>query len=499
MSMVTSYDPRTGADAGSAAASTDAEVYDLVAQAGSAAAAVAAAPPLERRRWLRALADALEAHLEELVALADLETGLGPVRLSAEVARTADQLRFYGDVTVEGSFLGASLETDASGTIRLARVNQPVGLVATFGASNFPFVFGMLGNDTGSALAAGCPVVVKAHDAHVAVGVRTAEIAQEALAAAGAPEGAFGHVVGFDAGVSLVRCPGTRAVGFTGSQQGGLSLWRLANEREVVIPVYAEMGTVNPVVVTPAGAADIASVARGFVGAFTQGSGQYCTKPGLLFAPRSAAALAEVTRALEQVGPAVMLTRRIAESLRDGTSRLLSAGATTVLVRPGSGTGWSGDVTLLTAPVESIRAGSRLLDECFGPVAIVVEYDDVAEVVTALGELQGALAASVFAGGSTDPDAAPLVSRLAGMVGRVCVNAWTPGVACTWAQHHGGPWPATSDPRATSMGAAALDRWVRPVAYQDVPAAWLPPAVQPGNPWKIVRRVDGVLVTGGTA
>ena len=495
MTTVTSYNPRLGSVASTVDASTADELERVVGRAALASRALLATDAPMRAAWLHALANSLDQHLDELARIADVETALGPDRLRGEVARTANQLRFYAEVATEGSYLGASIETDDTGRVVLGRANQPLGPVAVFGASNFPFVFGVLGNDTGSAIAAGCPVIVKAHDAHVATSLLTAEIAERALAAVGAPEGLLACVVGFEAGVALVKHPSVSAVGFTGSQQGGQALWRLSNERETVIPVFAEMGTINPAVVTPS-VVDFESVARGFVAAFTQGSGQFCTKPGLLFAPRSAQMTGLIMQALETVPPAVMLTKQIADRLQVGAREFEAAGATSVAGRLGPSTGWSGDATVMTAPIELIEGGSRLLEECFGPIAIVVEYDDIDQVLDALGRLQGGLAASVFVGDDLDPDASEVVQQLSRSVGRVCVNAWTPGVSCTWAQHHGGPWPATSNPSATSMGAAALDRWLRPVAFQTVPDAWLPPTLQALNPLGIPRRVNGNLVVG---
>lgn len=499
MSTVASFDPRTGAVARSAPVTGGARLTAVVEKAQAAAPPTAAVSPATRRAWLHALAAAVEGHAGELVPLADAETGLGTERLSQEIARTAGQLRFYGDIAAEGSYLDATIDTVEASGVNLARVNHPLGPVAVFGASNFPFAFGVLGNDTASALAAGCPVVVKAHDAHIGLSCRLADIASSALRACGAPEGVFGLVVGFEAGVELVKQPGIAAVGFTGSQAGGLALWRIANERDVVIPVYAEMGTVNPVVVTPAAGREMTSIAEGFVGSFTLGSGQYCTKPGLMFAPRGAGAPAAVAAAVGAAPEPLMLTRRIAESLRSGVEALQAAGARLVRSVAGTAGGWAGTVAVLTAPIEAIRPGSRLLEECFGPVAVVVEYDHLDQVRTALTAMRGALAASVITGGDDDPDAAALVSRLAGKVGRVCLNQWPTGVACTWAQHHGGPWPATSSPPSTSVGAAALRRWVRPVAYQGMPDSLLPAPLRRDNPWGIPRRIDGRPAGAGVA
>ena len=493
MSVSVSYRPVDGRPAGEVADSTAAEVEATVATAAAAAAPFAAASPAQRAAWIGAVADAVDAHAEELVELADTETGLGVPRLTGEAGRVAAQLRFYAAVGAEGSWLGVTVDSATDTSPRLVRVNRPLGPVGVFGASNFPFAFGVLGNDTASALAAGCPVVAKAHPAHPLLSVRLGEIATGALAAAGAPDGAFGLVVGMDAGTQLVRAPGITAIGFTGSQGGGLALWRLANEREVVIPVYSEMGTVNPAVMTTAALGRVEDVARGFVGSFTLGSGQFCTKPGMLLAPAGHGVADAVASALAEAAPApTMLTERIATTALSGVERLVAAGAREAGRVAGSGLGWSADAVVLEAPSTALTPGSALLEECFGPVAVVVEYADSASLAEALDALQGSLAATVVTDGSgQDPETAALVARLADQVGRVTVDDWPTGVAWTWAQQHGGPWPATSRPEATSVGAAALARWVRPVSYQSVPDDALPTAAREANPWGVPRRVDG--------
>lgn len=493
MSTDVSHDPRTGAVAASVRHSTPTEVDAAVAAAVAAAPSLAAAPPARRREWIGSVADALLAHRDELVRLADWETALGEPRLSGEVERTAGQLRFYADVAVEGTFLGATLDSSEPA---LAKVNVPLGPVAVFGASNFPFAFSALGNDTASALAAGSPVVIKGHPAHPGLTVRIVEIARDAWKAAGGPDGAIGLVVGFEAGTALVQHSDIAAVGFTGSQAGGLALWRLANERDVVIPVYAEMGTVNPVVVTPAAGADVAAIAAGFVGSFTLGAGQFCTKPGLLLAPAGVDVARAVGDALIAANPAaVMLTEGIASSVEAGIAGLVEAGATVVASVPATGTGWSAPATVLSAKAADLTAGSRLLEEVFGPVVLVVEYDSVAEALEIVGGLQGALSGAVFAA-DADADAPALIDAVAARVGRVILNGWPTGVAYTWAQQHGGPWPATSNAAATSVGAGALGRFVRPVAYQGMTDDLLPEPLQAANPWSITRWVDGVVQAG---
>lgn len=489
---VSSFDPRTGTIHVTAPETTPAQLAATLAGAAQAAPMLAATAPAARRRWLEALADSLDHHQEELAALADRETALGIERLRGEVARTANQLRFYGEVAVEGSYLEVTIDDETGSTPALARVNRPLGPVAVFGASNFPFAFSLLGHDTASALAAGCPVVVKAHSAHLGLTLRQAEIAQAALAAAGAPRGTLGVVVGRDAGIRLVQAPETAAVGFTGSQSGGLALGRLANDREDVIPVYAEMGTVNPAVVTRAGAANLDAVARGFVGSFTLGHGQFCTKPGLLLAPAGVGAADAVAAALRDAVPhPVMLTRAIAESVSAGLEAMLAAGARRVAEVPAAGGGWAAPAAVLAAELSDLRPGSPLLEECFGAVALVCEYADDTALAAAVGMLQPSLAASLFTGSAVDPQAPGLIDLLAAKVGRVAVNQWPTGVAVTWAQQHGGPWPATSVPSATSVGAHGLARFVRPVTFQAARDEWLPPAAQSANPWQVTRRVNG--------
>jgi NADP-dependent aldehyde dehydrogenase len=491
---VLSYDPRTGTAGGSVEETSPEELAAVVQLAAAAAPLLAATSPAERRSWLYAVADALEAHVDELAVLADRETALGMPRLTGEVARAAAQLRFYGDVAAEGSYAGVAIDAATDTTPRLVRVNRPLGPVAVFGASNFPFAFSVLGNDTGAALAAGCPVVAKAHPAHPELTARQAEIARQALAGAGAPDGTFDVVVGHQAGVDLVQAPEVAAVAFTGSQAGGLALWRLANERDVVIPVFAEMGTVNPVVVTRDRAPDIAAVADGFVGSFTLGNGQFCTKPGLLLAPTGSDAAAAVATALRAQAPApVMLTEAIAGSVDDGIGELTAAGAELVAAVGDEGPGWTAPAAVLTADIAALKPGSRLLEECFGAVAVVVEYATDDELRHAIDVLQGSLAATVVAGTPADPQAPWLLELLSRKAGRVTVDDWPTGVAFTWAQQHGGPWPSTTVPAATSVGAHGLDRFVRPVTFQSAEDSWLPPEARAENPWRLPRRVDGGL------
>jgi len=500
-----STNPRTAAQRGAVAHTDPRAVAEVVRRAAAVAPQLSMTAPIDRSRWLNAVADALLLHQDELALLADEETALGLPRLRSEIAGAARSARFYASVAVDGLYLGASSET-VNDTITLSRWNIPVGPVAVFGASNFPFGFGVFGHDVASAIAAGCPVVVKAHPAHPRLSVRLAQVALDALATAGAPEGLYDLVVGFDAGLQVVDAPQICAVAFTGSQGGGMALLERAARRGV--PVFAEMGTVNPVFVTRNAVKtpeQVESIANGFVASFTLGAGQFCTKPGLLFAPSGCGMHAAVTGAVAQVEPAPLLTAAIAEHFASGVSELeaasaRAAAAAAVEANTSRQTGTWPFARVVSVTLDDLQPGSRLLEECFGPVALLCEYDDADAAARALSTLQGSLVASVFIGEEDDDtgDSVNLVAQLSSRVGRVTVNAWPTGVANTWSQHHGGPWPAASRSDATSVGAGALDRFVRPVAVQNARREMLPDALRPDNPWNIPRRIDGVFVVPET-
>ncbi len=490
------HDPRTGAGQPAVPHTTADEVTRLVDAAAEAAESIASSAPATRARWLQSIASSLEEQADELVLLADAETALGAARLSGELAKTAASLRFYGAVAAQGAFLQATIDcTSATGSapaLDLRRVRLPVGPVAVFGASNFPFGFGVLGHDTASAIAAGCPVVVKAHPAHPRLSVRLAEIASAAVAGSGAPAGVFALVVGFDAGLALVDAAPIAAVAFTGSQAGGMALVRRAGLRENPIPVFAEMGTVNPVLVTPEAAqARMKEIARGFAQSFTLGAGQFCTKPGLLLTPAGGDAAGQVAAAVQDLPGGWLLTGSIASAYRQGRDALIAAGATVIGEGNSPPAGFAAIPAVFTARASDLTAGSPLLQECFGPAAVVVEYADRSELREMLARLQPCLAATIASGGADDADLPWLVRLLAALAGRVVVDGWPTGVATTWAQQHGGPWPATSRPDASSVGAPALDRFTRPVAFQGAPDQVLPEALRRDNPWSLPRRVNG--------
>jgi NADP-dependent aldehyde dehydrogenase len=471
-----------------------------VAAAAGAQAEVARAPYEERARRLEILADMLDANADELVALADAETHLGNPRLPGELARTRAQLRLFARVVREGSFLEATVDhADDSATPPipdLRRLLVPIGPVAVFAASNFPFAFSVLGGDTASALAAGNTVVVKAHEGHPRLSRRVMELAHQALGSA--PEGLLTLVEGRDEGVALVQDPRIVAVGFTGSVAGGRYLFDIATRRPNPIPFYGELGSLNPVVVTPGAArARLDEVAEGLAGSFTMGAGQFCTKPGVVFVPADAdvgAALA----AHVQPDSLQMLNDRIGSGFHHRLSEVSALDSVSVIGREAEAAGdldvdddveaFASPVVLSTSVRDVLADPGSLLEEVFGPTTLLVQYESLDQVRDALKVTPGSLTATVHAG--PDEDVHDLVEHLIAVSGRVLYGGWPTGVAVSWAQHHGGPYPATTSLH-TSVGTTAIRRFLRPVAYQTMPDALLPPALQEANPLGIPRRVDG--------
>jgi NADP-dependent aldehyde dehydrogenase len=491
------FDPRTGTPAGEpVSATTPEELHSAATLAARAFPAWSARTPAERADALEAAADALDAETDALVALADRETALGEQRLRGEVARTSGQLRLFGDVLRDGRYLDVQLTPADPAAARpdIRRMAQPLGPVAVFSASNFPFAFSVAGGDTASALAAGCPVVVKAHEGHPATSAAVARIVGSALHAAGAPDGVLQLVHGFDAGASLVRHGAIRAVGFTGSLRGGRALFDIATSREDPIPFYGELGSVNPVVVLPGAARDRhAALAEAYAGSLTQGTGQFCTNPGLLFVPEDhpdlPAAIADAVRGTTG-GP--VLTERIRDTYRHHTADLAGSDDLTPLAAGAAAEdAWSVRPQVWQVPLKTFAARlESLTAECFGPAGLVVTYPDTDALCETLAALDGQLTGSFHTGEGDREAAARVAAVLRHRVGRLIHNGWPTGVAVCWAMHHGGPWPATTSAGHTSVGAGAIDRWLAPVAYQDWPDDLLPAELQDANPLGIPRRTE---------
>ncbi|KQP56857.1 aldehyde dehydrogenase (NADP(+)) [Agreia sp. Leaf283] len=468
-----------------------------------ATAAVSAAPVLstasgeQRATWLEAVADRLDANAAELIELADEESHLGTPRLTGELARTTAQLRLFSTVVREGAYLEATIDhADASATpphADIRRLLRPLGPVAVFAASNFPFAFSVAGGDTASALAVGCPVIVKAHPGHPKLSRLTASLVASALADAGAPAGTFALIEGFEEGLALVVHPAITAVGFTGSVRGGRALYDLAVNRPSPIPFYGELGSINPVVITASAVSERGeSLAAGLASSFTMGVGQFCTKPGVVFVPADGAFDSALVAAVGTPGSGAMLTQGMADAFASGISSLAARDDVEVLAAaPASSSSGSGSTTVLRTTAAAVLADpSALLEEHFGPTTLLVSYSSPEEALAAVGAVEGTLTATLHAGSSEE--VGPLVSALESIAGRVLFSGWPTGVGVTWSQQHGGPWPSTTSSLFTSVGATAVRRWLRPVAYQDAPERALPDALKESNPLGLPRRVDGV-------
>ena len=436
-------------------------------------------------------------------ARAVAESGLPPARITGEIGRTTGQLRLFAEVLREGSWNGARIDTAQPDRTPLPRpdIRQrfvPLGPVAVFSASNFPLAFSVAGGDTASALAAGCPVVVKGHDAHPGTSEIVARAITAAVAETAMPAGTFSLLFGSgpELGVALVTDPRIKAVGFTGSRSGGTALVAAAAARPEPIPVYAEMSSINPVfLLDGALAARGAELGKAFIGSLTMGSGQFCTNPGLVIAvdgPGLDTFVAAAREAISAVPATPMLTPNIARSYAEGVESI--AGAADLVGRGQPGANQTDcHAALFSTDAASFLASHDLQAEVFGSSSLIVRCADEAEMQTVAGRIEGQLTATVHAADSDVQAAGRLLPQLELKAGRILFNGWPTGVEVCHAMVHGGPFPATSDSRTTSVGARAIERFLRPVAYQDLPKTLLPSAVADGNPDNLWRRIDGRL------
>jgi len=472
--------------------------------AGNAAAAAFPAYrnlPAERRAaFLEAIADELDALGDDFIATVCRETALPSGRIQGERARTSGQLRLFAQVLRQGDFYAARIDPALPERQPLPRPDLRqyrigVGPVAVFGASNFPLAFSTAGGDTASALAAGCPVVFKAHSGHMATAEAVADAILRATERSGMPAGVFNMVYGSGVGEWLVKHPAIQAVGFTGSLKGGEALSRMAAERAQPIPVFAEMSSINPVILLPAALqARGESLARELAASVTLGCGQFCTNPGLIIGIRSAAFADFIALFKAQMAeqPAqTMLNLGTLASYRQGLEQLHKHPGVRHLAGAAQGARQA-QPQLFQADVGLLLGGDRLLqEEVFGPATLVIEVADQAQLAAAVQALRGQLTATLIGEAVELPDYAWLSELLQDKVGRVLLNGYPTGVEVCDAMVHGGPYPATSDARGTSVGSLAIDRFLRPVCFQNYPDALLPPALQDGNPLGISRLIEG--------
>jgi NADP-dependent aldehyde dehydrogenase len=480
---------------------------DAACALADAASEVYRETDLEKRAdFLDSIAANIRSLGEALVQRAIAESGLPAGRMRGELDRTVNQLGLFANVVRRGDFLEVRVDPALPDRQPMRRPDirqRHIGLgpVAVFGASNFPLAFSVAGGDTASALAAGCPVIVKGHSSHPGTSELVGRAIQAAVAAHGLPEGVFSLLFGSgsEIGAGLVGDPRIKAVGFTGSRTGGHALIRIAQSRPEPIPVYAEMSSINPVILLPdALRTNGSQIATAFVAALTLGAGQFCTNPGLVIAldgPDVDAFASAAAAALAAVEAAPMLTPGIHSAYAAGVERLRQHPKVATVAQGKEGLQYHGRSALFSVTASDFIAHPELAEEVFGAASLLVRCRDLAQLRSVLMRLEGQLTAALHmttADADTTRELLPILERKAG---RILVNGFGTGVEVGHAMVHGGPYPATSDPRTTSVGSLAIRRFLRPVAYQDFPDALLPCCLQSANPWKVRRLIDGKLET----
>jgi len=461
----------------------------------------------QRAAFLERMADEILALGDDLIIRAHQETGLPEARLTGERARTAGQLKLFAQVVREGSWVDARIDTaipdrQPAPKPDLRRMLIPIGPVIVFGSSNFPLAFSVAGGDTASALATGNPVVVKAHSGHPGTSELVATAVRRAVAACSLPAGVFSmlHGAGKVIGMALVRHPIARAVGFTGSRAAGRALFDAAATRPEPIPVFAEMSSLNPIFILPeALRGQTAKISEGLRTSVTMGVGQFCTKPGLIFGLQSAG-FDQFQRALgqsfENVAPATMLHGGICESYHQGLARASGTSGVKLLARskenPDAGK-THGEPVLVCTDAKNFRKHPELAEEVFGPFAVLVSAQIMSELEDIAENLEGQLTATVHGTPNDLQHAKRLLQILERKAGRLLINGFPTGVEVCPSMNHGGPYPATTDVRFTSVGTAALYRFVRPICYQGFPASLLPDALKDENPLNLWRLVNGKM------
>jgi len=481
---------------------TNEETARAAEMAGAAFPIYRAKTRQERAVFLRQIADNLEALGDRLVERVMLETALPEARVKGERARTCGQLRFFAEIIHEGSWVDARIDTadperKPAPKPDIRSMLRPLGPVAVFCASNFPLAFSVAGGDTASALACGCPVVVKAHMSHPGTAELCGTAVMDAAKSCGMPEGVFSLLFGEGTriGQAMVAHPAIKAAGFTGSRTGGLALVKTAQSRPEPIPVYAEMSSVNPVFILPNALAQRgAQIAAGLHGSVTLGVGQFCTNPGLVLAPRGtegdglASALAEK---LSGTAKAAMLNATIFKSYSNIVSARAGDSRVKALVRPSNGER-AASAALFETDAQTFLAHPDLAEEMFGPATILIRYADLDDTLALVKHMEGNLTATIHSAPGDEDAAAKLVSALETRVGRIVFQGYPTGVEVCQAMVHGGPYPATPDGRTTSVGGRAIERFVRAVCWQDAPPNLLPEELRDGNPAGVLRIVNGV-------
>lgn len=481
---------------------TEEEVNQACEAANDAFKSYRNTTPEQRALFLEAIADELDALGQDFLDDISQETALPLARLQGERGRTSGQMRLFAKVLRRGDYLGARIDTalperEPMPRVDLRQVKIGVGPIAVFGASNFPLAFSTAGGDTASALAAGCPVVVKAHSGHMVTADQVAQAIDRAVVSTNMPKGVFSMVYGNGVGEALVKHPLIQAVGFTGSLKGGQALGAMAAARPNPIPVFAEMSSINPMLMLPAALKNRSDeIAQDLADSVVMGCGQFCTNPGLIIGIKSP----EYSQFIEKL-TTIIDAKPAQTMLNVGTLKSYSSGLEDLMAHEGfqhlagqTQQGEHAQPQLFKADVELLLAGNQLLqEEIFGPATIVVEVKDKAQLIQALSSMNGQLTAALIADEADFAEFADVVPVLEEKAGRLLLNGYPTGVEVCEAMVHGGPYPATSDARGTSVGTLAIDRYLRPVCYQNYPQSLLPKALKDENPFNILRLVNGEM------
>jgi len=487
------------------ATATETETDRAAELAQTATSVLAALSGDEKAKFLRTVADNVDAIVEDLVAIVTVETGLPEPRVRGETARTSGQLRMFADLVEEGSWVDARIDHAIPDRQPIPKPDlrsmlRPVGPVGVFCASNFPLAFSVAGGDTASAFAAGCPVIVKAHHAHPGAALSVGKAVTAAVASHGLPEGTFSLLYGGGrtVGQRLVSHPCLKAVGFTGSRSGGRALFDLASSRCEPIPVYAEMSSVNPIFLLPSALAERGEqIAQGLQGSATLGVGQFCTNPGIVLHEKGAAGdafKAAFAKLMGESAAAPMLHSGIRAAYGKGVSALTGCSGVEILTEAGEGRGagsCDAGTSVFAVDAETFLSNEALSEEIFGPSTLLVACENREQMLAAARNLEGQLTASIFGAEQELAESSDLIDVLETKAGRLLFNQFPTGVEVCHSMVHGGPYPATSDGRSTSVGTGAILRFARPVCYQGFPDERLPDELKDANPLGINRLSDG--------
>ncbi len=486
---------------------TDDEINATIAKAKSAFKLMKQIPDENRALFLETIALEIERTAEENIEMAVLESGLPIGRLQGETGRTVGQLRLFAKIVREGTYMQSIIDTADSQRSPLPKPglrtrSLPLGPVVVFAASNFPFAFSTAGGDTASALAAGCPVILKAHPSHLGTNNLITECIIRAAKKCDMPDGIFSSLNGEGAelGIKLVKHPDVKAVGFTGSRKAGMALVKTASEREVPIPVYAEMSSVNPVVILPELlSAKAKETAEKLAGSICLGAGQFCTNPGLIFLIKdnyTSEFIQSLKAALQNIAPQVMLNKDISENYYHLIDALNKNAHTQAIVNlKDTKSEFKAVPSLFQVSAKDFIIDKSLQQEVFGPTSLLVICENKQELISAIESTEGQLTATILATDHELPSHLDILDSLTEKAGRIIFNNMPTGVEVSYAMIHGGPYPATSDGRTTSVGGEAIKRFLRPVCFQDFPNSVLPEGLKNTNPNEMIRKVDGVYTS----